>query len=114
MAFDAFARRDLEQLCRLCTDDVLIHPGGTADLTGRREYRGHDGLRDYFADLATVWRRIELTPQNFRQAEGSVMVFGEARGETEEGPRIADVVWVWRLRGDLVASVDAFPIPHRG
>ena len=35
----------------------------------------------------------------------------EARGETEEGTNVADVVWVWRLRGDSVASVEAFPIP---
>lgn len=41
------------------------------------------------------------------------MVFGEADGETEDGRRIADVVWVWRLRANLVASVEAFQVPQR-
>ncbi len=113
MAFDAFTRRDVGSLCRLCTEDVLVRPGGTADLTGRRAYRGHDGLRDYFGDIEAVWRRLDLTPRTFRAAEGSVMVFGEADGETEQGRRVADVVWVWRLQGDLVASVEAFPVPQR-
>jgi PAS domain S-box-containing protein len=112
-AFDAFARRDLDFLFRLCTDDVLVRPGGTGDRTGRRSYRGRQGLCEYFGDLGTIWRRLALIPQNFRQAEGSVIVFGEAEGEAEDGTRTADVVWVWRLRGDRVASVEVFPVPHR-
>jgi EAL domain-containing protein (putative c-di-GMP-specific phosphodiesterase class I)/ketosteroid isomerase-like protein len=113
MAFDAFTRRDLDLICDLCSEDVLVYPGGTADLTGRRAYHGREGLRDYFGDLDAVWGRLDLTPHTFREAEGSVMVFGEAEGETDEGTRISDVVWVWRLRGDLVASVEAFQIPRR-
>jgi PAS domain S-box-containing protein len=113
-AFDAFERRDIEALLALGTDDILVYPAGTADLIGRRSpYRGRGGLQRYFADLESVWHTLELRPDRFLQAEGSVLVFGEAAGETAQGGAVADVIWVWRLRGGRVASVEAFQVPHQ-
>jgi len=113
-AFDAFARRDQDALLELCVPDVLVRPGGTASLAGRPGgYRGRDGLREYFEDLGSFWRTLTLRPQTFRPAEESILVFGEAEGETAEGKVIVDVIWVWRVRDDLIASVEAFPVPRR-
>ncbi len=113
-AFEAFARRDRDAFFEICVPDVLVRPGGTASLAGRPAgYRGQEGVREYFEDLGSVWRTLTLRPQTFRPAEESILVFGEVEGETAEGHLIVDVIWVWRVRDDLIASVEAFPVPRR-
>lgn len=110
-AFEAFAHRDAEALARLCTDDVLLHPTGTIDTTrARRPYRGHPGLHRYFEDVASTWYSLELRPTTFVESEDSVLVFGEAAGESAEASLVADLIWVWRLRGELISSLEAFRI----
>jgi PAS domain S-box-containing protein len=112
-AFEAFARRDLPALSGMCVPDVLVRPAGTAALAGRQGgYRGLEGLHEYFDDLGSVWKRLDLRPRTFRAAEASILVFGEVEGETANGRAIADVIWVWRIRGELVASVEAFQVPR--
>ena len=113
-AFEAFARRDQEAFLEICVPDVLVRPGGTAALAGRPAgYRGHAGVGEYFEDLKTVWRELTLRPQTFRPAEESILVFGEVEGESAEGRRTTDAIWVWRVRDDQIASVEAFPVPRR-
>ena len=52
-----FARRDVETVLAHAADDVVFSPM-TADYAGRSEaYSGHDGIRDYFRDVGTVWAR---------------------------------------------------------
>jgi ketosteroid isomerase-like protein len=112
-AFDAFSRRDLDALSKMCTPDLLVYPAGTAALTGKPAgYRGLDGLREYFDDLGSVWGSLELRPRTLRAAEASILVFGEVEGKTESGRSIADVIWVWRISDGLVASVEAFQVPR--
>ena len=77
----------------------------------RVTYRGHRGVRDYFEDVMSVWGRLVLTPVTFRQAEHSVLAFGRVEGETDAGTQTADVLWIWRLRGGMVSSVEAFESP---
>jgi SnoaL-like domain len=48
---DAFNRRDAEGLVALCDPEVSFHPTPLAGTHGG--YRGHDGLRQWVADLDT-------------------------------------------------------------
>jgi PAS domain S-box-containing protein len=110
-AFEAFAHRDAEAMVRLCTDDVLLHPTGTIDDGKRRQpYRGRAGVYQYFEDVAAAWQSLELRPRTFIVSEGSVLVFGEAEGETAEAGLVTDMIWVWRLRGESISSLEAFRI----
>jgi len=109
--FEAFAHRDAEAMARLCTDDVLVHPTGTIDDgKGRQPYRGRAGIYRYFEDVAATWQSLDLRPRTFIVSEGSVLVFGEAEGETAEAGLFADMIWVWRLRGESISSLEAFRI----
>lgn len=114
-AFEAFARRDLDTLIQLCHRDIVVRPHqNTSERTGRQApYRGHEGLRAYVGDIATVWKSLELTPTAFRPANQSVIVFGRADASSETETTTVDVLWVWRLRDGLIASVEVFQTPRQ-
>jgi ketosteroid isomerase-like protein len=109
-AYDAFNRRDIEGALAFVHPEVELHPLGTSSLTGRSVYRGLDGIREYFADVAQFWDRgLRVFPVDFRAVSGSVVVFGRVEGATEGGGPIDDeVLWVWRLRDGLLFSCQIF------
>ena len=109
-AFEAFARRDIDEMLEWCHPDVVLRPHReTSELTGRKEpYRGHQGLRAYISDIATVWKTLKLTPTTFRPADDSVIVFGQVEINSGSQTEFLDVLWVWRLRDGLVSSVEVF------
>jgi ketosteroid isomerase-like protein len=97
--YAAFARRDLEAALEHVAADVVFEPTGTARLLGRTEpYRGHDGLREYFADAGRAWQELTLHAEDVRAAAGSVVVFGRAEGRVDGEAVRRSVVWTWRLR----------------
>jgi PAS domain S-box-containing protein len=108
-AFDAFARRDLPAMLERCHHDFVLRSFATARRAQRTTpYRGHDGVAAYLHDVATVWEELTLTPLTFRHAEGSVIGFGRVEGR-RPGERVLDsIMWVVRLRGDLISSIEVF------
>lgn len=104
--YDAFARRDLDEALRYAAEDVEVMPHGTASLVGRSEpYRGHDGIRQYFADAERVWEDLRIAARDFRATGGGVVVFGSVEG-TSDGRRLRRrVVWVWQVRDGLATSM---------
>ena len=106
--YAAFARRDLGAMTALVCEDVVLHLQGTGRLTGRDgPYVGHEGVREYFADVDAVWEHLELHAEDVRAVAGSVVVFGHARGRTGGGEMTRRVVWTWLLRDGRAASVRA-------
>jgi len=82
---EAFNRRDVETALACATDDVELRLAGTGALTGRDCYRGHDGIREYFEDVARVWPDgLQVEPVDYRAVAGSVVVFGGCAGSPAE------------------------------
>lgn len=109
---DAFARRDVEGALEHIHPGVELRPYATHGMAGRAEpYRGHDGVRAYFADVAKVWHEFVVIPEDFRAAAGSVVVFGRVRAYNDDTTVDSPVVWVWKLRDELVSSGQVFPTP---
>lgn len=106
--YAAFNRRDLEAALSFVHPEITFRPAGTSQLTGREVYRGHAGVRDYFADVARVWSGLEVAPNDFRAVAGSVVAFGGVRGDTGQADVEDEVVWVWRLRDGLIVSGQVF------
>ena len=104
--FDAFARRDIDAALALSAPDVELWPQGTAEQLGRdAAYRGHEGVREYFADVARAWESLAVEPGDLRVAAGGVVAFGTARGRTLTGVEVVTpVIWVFQLRDGLVVS----------
>ena len=108
-AYAAFDRGDVEAALDYVAADCEMRPEGTSTATGRSVYRGHDGIRDYFADVARVWSGgLHLDPLDYRAVAGSVVVFGRVRGDGDLGPIDREVVWVWKLRDGLLVSGQVF------
>ena len=107
--YAAFERGDVDAALAYVAPDVELRPEGTSSMTGRSVYRGHDGVREYFADVARVWSGgLRLEPVDYRAVAGSVVVFGRVYGTNDLGAVERDVVWVWKLRDGLLVSGQVF------
>jgi ketosteroid isomerase-like protein len=96
--YAAFAERDLEAALGFVAPDCEIHLVGTARRIGRETpYRGHDGMRQYFADVEQVWEELTLHAEDFRVIPGSVIVMGHVRGRTGGRAVSRTAVWTWRV-----------------
>jgi ketosteroid isomerase-like protein len=106
---DAFARRDLSAMSAYLAPDVVLHLQGTGSRTGREgPYVGHEGVREYFADVDRVWEELALVADDVRAIAGSVVVFGHVTGRAAGEPSVVRrVVWTWLLRDGKAVSVRA-------
>jgi PAS domain S-box-containing protein len=108
-AFDAFARRDLPAMLERCHSDFVLRSMATAERAERtKPYRGHEGVRAYMRDVATIWEELGLTLLTFRHAQDSVIGFGRVEGRRPGERVLGSIMWVVRLRGDLIASIEVF------
>jgi len=108
-AFDAFARRDLDEMVARCHPEFVLRSFATSRLIERSEpYRGHDGLRAYVRDVGTVWEELTFTPLTFRSAQGSVIGFGRVEGRRPGARVLESIMWVVRMRGNQIASIEVF------
>jgi len=107
--FDAFARRDLSAALKLMAQDVEFSPQGTQKRIGRgAPYGGHEGIREYCADVQVAWESLEIEAHSLRAVAGGVAAFGVARGRPARGEPIElPVFWVFRLRDGLVVNARA-------
>jgi ketosteroid isomerase-like protein len=104
--YAAFARRDLDGALPFLAPDCELYAVGTAAAAGRDSpYRGHDGVRAYFADVAAVWEELVLHAEDFRVVPGSVIVIGHVSARRDGQPMSRSVVWTWRVRDGLATSM---------
>lgn len=109
--YDAFARRDVEAALAHVDADVTFAPEGTARILGRDEpYRGHAGMRQYFADVEQLWDELTLHATDIRAAGSGVVVFGHVEGTIQGRPYRSDAVWTWQIRGGKAISARVTPL----
>ena len=106
--YDAFERRDLNAMLAAFSDDAELHFEGTARLAGRTQpYRGHQGLREYFADVERIWQELVLHATDFRAVPGSVIVMGHITGRRQGLDVRRASVWTWKVADGRATSVKA-------
>jgi ketosteroid isomerase-like protein len=102
--FEAFSRRDLSTLVALADPDLVFVPA-TARVAGRAEaYRGHEGLRDYLADVGRVWQELRSEPEEFVEVGDQVVCTGRVYAWGVGRVIDAPAGWVWRLRGGRIVE----------
>jgi ketosteroid isomerase-like protein len=107
--FAAFAERDFERVLD------LVHPEFefttvTSDYAGRTEpYRGHDGMRQYFRDVAVVWDDLRLTPREFREMGDSIVVTGRVSARSPARIVEGSTGWVFRVADGRVTYGRVYP-----
>lgn len=106
--YAAFASRDLDAALAHVSPECEFFLEGTARATGRTDpYRGHAGIREYFADVSRVWDDLHLHADDIRVVPGSVIVIGHVTGRREGQVVKRAVVWTWRIAGGCATSVRA-------
>ena len=98
--FDAFNRRDSEEIVALCDEEMEFY-AVTAEEVGRADpYVGRDGLRAYLEDVANVWEDLLITPKQVEEGQdGSLLVRGRVYLRSRAlGIRDMPTAWIWDLR----------------
>jgi ketosteroid isomerase-like protein len=107
--FAAFAERDVAGVLEHAHPDIVFS-AVTSDYAGRTEpYRGHEGLRQYFRDVAEVWEDLRLTPTEFRMVGDVVLVTGRVNARSPARVVSGSTGWVWRLREGKVVYARVHP-----
>ena len=107
-SFAAIASGDLDGLLSLYDPAVQFSP-----LTGTRVesggYRGHQGVRDYFAEIDEIWDEMRPHADQVRTVGDQVVVIGgcAVRGRASGAVTDAPLAWVITLRDGKITS-------HRG
>lgn len=97
-AFAAFAARDLKAVLALADPDIEF-TAVTGEHAGRTDpYRGHDGLRQYFRDVVSVWEELVLTPREFRASGDLILVTGRVSARSRSRTVTGSTGWIWRVR----------------
>jgi ketosteroid isomerase-like protein len=107
-SFDAIGQGDVDALLELYAPDVHFLPlTGTQVESGG--YRGHDGVRAYFVEAASVWDEIRPYADDVRTVDDKVVVLGgcAVRGKASEVETDSPMAWVVTVRDGQIAS-------HRG
>jgi ketosteroid isomerase-like protein len=106
--YEAFERRDLDAMLAALSEDAELFLEGTARLAGRTgPYRGHAGLREYFADVERLWDGLVLHALDYRAVPGSVIVMGHITGQREGLDVRRAAVWTWKVKDGRALSVKA-------
>jgi ketosteroid isomerase-like protein len=103
--FAAFAARDLDAVLALADPDIEF-TAVTGEHAGRTDpYVGHEGLRQYFRDVAAVWEELRLTPRDFRASGDRILVTGKVSARSRSRTVSGSTGWIWRVRDGKVTFV---------
>jgi ketosteroid isomerase-like protein len=107
--FDAFKERDIEGGIAVLDPEVEFH-APTSELANDGEpYRGHAGMRKYYADVERVWQELEVMPSEYRDVGDHLIAFGRVYGRGDGGyVQDSPAQWVFGFRGDQIVSIRVF------
>lgn len=108
--FEAFNRRDPEEIVALCDEGMGFFPVGTAEEVGRTApYVGPQGLHEYLLDVDRAWDELLISPKVVERRGGSLLVRGRAYARSRHlGIRDIPVAWIWDLDGDKFVRGEVF------
>lgn len=112
--YEAFNRRDPEEIVALCDEGMAFYPVGTAEQIGRdAPYAGPAGLSEYMRDVERAWDELLITPSVVERRGGSLLVRGRAYARSRPlGIRDIPVAWIWDLEGDHFVRGEVFRDPE--
>jgi serine phosphatase RsbU (regulator of sigma subunit)/ketosteroid isomerase-like protein len=112
--YEAFNRRDSEEIVVLCDEGMEFFPIGTAEQIGREAaYIGPAGLTEYLRDVERAWDELVITPSVVERRGGSILVRGRVYARSRPlGIRDVPVAWIWDLAGDRFVRGEVFRDPE--
>jgi ketosteroid isomerase-like protein len=112
--FDAFNRRDSEEIASLCDPDMAFFPI-TAEEAGREApYVGPGGLDAYLDDVAAIWEELLVRATQVDSLGDQVMVRGRVYVRSRErGIRDLPAAWLWQVREGRFVRGEVFSDPEQ-
>jgi ketosteroid isomerase-like protein len=107
--YTAFAERDVEGAIAHLHPEVVFSAITAAQLGRTEPYRGHDGVRQYFRDIAEVWDELRIVPGEYRHNGDTTLVTGRVSARSPARIVAGSTGWIWRLRDSLVVYVRVYP-----
>jgi len=113
--FDAFNRRDADEIAAVCDEEMEFFPIGTAEAIGRdAPYVGPSGLRDYLGDVDRAWEELQISPNVIEERGGSLLVRGRVYARSRAlGIRDMPVAWIWDVAAGRFVRGEVFPDPEQ-
>lgn len=110
--FDAFNRRDADGIAAVCDEEMEFF-AVTAEAAGRvGPYAGHEGLRNYLADVSQVWEELLITPREIEHRGDRMLVRGRVYLRSREiGIRDMPTAWIWEVAGGRLVRGEVFVDP---
>jgi ketosteroid isomerase-like protein len=104
-SFEAMGVWDVDELLRLYARDVEFLPL-TGTLVESGGYRGHEGVRAYFAEARELWDVVEPEGHEYRDLGDRVVVAGRCRvrGRASGAESHPACAWVVRVRDGMIVS----------
>jgi ketosteroid isomerase-like protein len=106
LAHERLNEGDLAGLVALCAEDFFL------DMSDRvfnpKTYRGHEGIRRFYAEVSEVWEEFHWEPLRSFEAADQVVVLVRAHGRGRgSGLEVArpETAWVWTIRAQRAVSV---------
>ena len=111
--FDAFARRDGDDMVEVMAEDIVFEPA-SSELAAREPYEGHQGMRAYLADLARTWAEFRVTIHEYRGVGERVLALGRVYARSASPAFITDseIAFVWRVRDGRIVHGRTYTDPH--
>ena len=107
-AFDAFTTRDLEAFLEMAHADVEVMLP-TAEIANEgRPYVGHQGIRNYFRDVAEIWEELRVIPQLIAVRGDVIVVIGRAYARGAMGITDTPAGWVVHQSEGRMHSLHVF------
>ena len=105
---------DVEALLELFDPEVEVRPALSTFLAST-VYRGHAGIREWYAELNEPWSELKAEPERFIDAgEQTVVIIALGGrvpgGRVEVGARIAQVV---TIRDGKIVRLDGYEEPEK-
>jgi ketosteroid isomerase-like protein len=109
--FDAFVRRDVEAALEVMDPDVEFSAPATQALVQKSvAYEGHEGVREYFDDVARVWSELEVFLHEYHEVgDDCILVVGRVRGRGTARHIVDEPAqWAWRIDSEKIVWGQVF------
>jgi serine phosphatase RsbU (regulator of sigma subunit)/ketosteroid isomerase-like protein len=112
--YNAFNRRDAEEIVAVCDPQMGFFPIGTAEQIGREApYVGPEGLNEYLSDVEQAWDELQIVPKVVERHGRSLLVRGRVYARSRPlGIRDVPVAWIWDLADGRFIRGEVFRDPE--
>lgn len=112
--YNAFNRRDADEITALCDERMGFFPIGTAEQVGREApYVGPEGLSEYLRDVERAWDELLIMPKVVESHGPSLLVRGRVYARSRPlGIRDMPLAWIWDLADGKFTRGEVFRDPE--